>query len=124
MNFNVKVPQHYLDLVNQVFEIEKKSAALQESNSIGRNVSKMRNLIESEIFQDTHGTVGLSYHNPIGESYSHSRSDCEASIAGAGSENLEIVEVIKPIIFFSFQEHGLVRKIIVQKAVVVAKERS
>jgi hypothetical protein len=124
MKFSVKVPQHYLDLVNQVFEIEKKASQLQEGNSIGRNITKLRNLMESELFQDGHGTIGLSYHNPIGEAYSHSRSDCEASISGTGSENLEIVEVIKPIVFFSFNEDGLVRKIIVQKAVVVAQAKS
>jgi hypothetical protein len=124
MKFNVKVPQHYLDLVNQVFEIDKKAGLLQEEHSLGRNVGKLRNLIENELFQDGRGTIGLSYHNPIGEAYSHSRSDCEASISGAGSEDLRIVEVIKPIIFFSFQEEGLIRKIIVQKAVVIAQAKS
>lgn len=123
MNVNVKVPQPYLDLVNQVFEIEKKASQLHEENSLGRNIGKLRNLIEAELFQDGNGTIGLSYHNPIGEAYSHSRSDCEASIAGTGAENLEIVEVIKPIIFFSFRDQGLVRKLIVQKAVVVAKAK-
>lgn len=124
MKFNVKVPQHYLDLVNQVFEIDKKSALIQEDHSLSRNITKLRNLIENELFQDGQGTIGLSYHNPIGETYSDSRADCEASIAGTGSENLDIVEVIKPIIFFSFREDGLIRKTIVQKAVVIAKAKS
>lgn len=124
MRVNVKVPQQYLDLVNQVFEIEKKAAALQEENSLHRNVAKLRNLIESELFQDTGTTIGLSYHNPIGEAYNPSRTDCEASIAGAGADDLEIVEVIKPIVFFSFRDDGMVRKVIVQKAVVVVQSKA
>jgi hypothetical protein len=122
-NMSVKVPQPYLDLVNQVFEVEKKAGNIKEDNSLHRNVSKLRNLIENELFNDGRGSLGLSYHDPLGEPYNVSRTDCEANIAGVGSEDLEIVEVIKPIIFFSIQEPGHVRKVIVQKAVVVVRSR-
>jgi len=119
----VKVPQQYLDLVNQVFEIEKKSSQIKEEHSIHRNVNKLRDLIENELFKGTEGTIGLSYYNPIGETYSDTRTDCEASIAGTSTDNLEIVEVIKPIIFYSYLEDDKVMKAIVQKAVVVAKAK-
>lgn len=121
MNMSLKVPQQYLDLVNQIFEVEKKVALLQEDNSLHRNIAKMRGLLEHEIFNDGRGGIGLSYHNPLGEPYSDSRTDCEASIAGAGATNLVIVEVIKPIIFFTHSDGGNLHKIIVQKAVVIAK---
>lgn len=119
----VKVPQQYLDLVNQVFEIEKKSLQIKEEHSIHRNVNKLRDLIENELFKGTAGTIGLSYHNPLGEVYSDTRTDCEASIAGTSADDLEIVEVIKPIIFYSYLEEDKVIKAIVQKAVVIAKSK-
>jgi hypothetical protein len=34
---NVKVPQAYLDFMNQIFEIEKKAYNIKEENSIQRN---------------------------------------------------------------------------------------
>jgi hypothetical protein len=119
----VKIPQQYLDLVNQVFDIEKKASQIKEEHSINRNINKLRDLIENELFKGTGGTIGLSYHNPIGETYSDTRTDCEASIAGISADNLEIVEVIKPIIFYSYLEEDKLMKAIVQKAVVVAKSK-
>jgi len=119
----VKVPQQCLDLVNQVFEIEKKISQINEEHSIHRNINKLRDLIENELFKGTGGTIGLSYHNPIGENYSDTRTDCEASIAGTSSDNLEIVEVIKPIIFYTYLEDEKMMKAIVQKAIVVAKSK-
>jgi hypothetical protein len=117
-----KVPQAYLDFMNQIFEIEKKSANLKEENSIQRNLNKMKGILEDEFFKGS-STIGLSYHNPIGESYSDTRTDCEATIAGTGVNNLEIIEVIKPIIFYSYQENGRVMKIIVQPAVVIVQSK-
>lgn len=119
----VKVPQQYLDLVNQVFDIEKKTNQIKEDHSIHRNISKLRDLIENELFKGTTGTIGLSYHNPLGEAYSDTRTDCEASIAGTSTDNLEIVEVIKPIVFYSYVEDDKVIKAIVQRAIVVAKSK-
>jgi len=119
----VKVPQQYLDLVNQVFDIEKKASQLKEEHSIHRNINKLRDLIENELFKGTAGTIGLSYYNPLGEQYNDTRTDCEASIAGESADNLEIVEVIKPIVFYSYLEDDKVIKSIVQKAIVVAKSK-
>ena len=36
------------------------------------------------IFED----LGLTWHNPIGENFDETRTDCEASIAGESAENL------------------------------------
>lgn len=119
-----KVPQPVLDLINQVFEIEKKSSQLKEENSIHRNLNKLKDLIENELFNNNGINMGLSYHNPYGEAYSDTRTDCEASISGTLTENLEIVEVIKPIIFYSFLENQKLIKTIVQKAVVVVSSKN
>lgn len=119
----VKVPQAYLDFMNQIFEIEKKSANLKEENSIQRNLNKMKGILEEEFFKGS-STIGLTYHNPLGESYSDTRTDCEATISGTGVENLEIIEVIKPIIFYAYQENEKVIKVIVQPAVVIAQSKN
>jgi hypothetical protein len=119
----VKVPQAYLDFMNQIFEIEKKSSNLKEENSIQRNLNKMKGILEEEFFKGS-STIGLTYHTPIGESYSDTRTDCEATIAGTGVENLEIIEVIKPIIFYAYQENEKVMKVIVQPAVVIVQSKN
>ena len=118
-----KVPQAYLDFMNQIFEIEKKAANLKEENSIQRNLNKMKGILEEEFFKGS-STIGLTYHNPLGESYSDTRTDCEATISGTGVENLEIVEVIKPIIFYAYHENEKVIKVIVQPAVVIVQSKN
>ena len=118
----VKVPQAYLDFMNQIFEIEKKAANLKEENSIQRNLNKMKGILEEEFFKGS-STIGLTYHNPLGESYSDTRTDCEATISGIGVENLEIIEVIKPIIFYAYHENEKVIKVIVQPAVVIVQSK-
>lgn len=120
---NLKVPQAYLDFMNQIFEIEKKVTNLKEENSIQRNLNKMKGILEEEFFKGS-PIIGLSYQNPLGENYSDTRTDCEATIAGIGVDNLEIIEVVKPIIFFAYQEDEKVKKVIVQPAVVIVQSKN
>jgi hypothetical protein len=116
----IKFPQSYLDLLNQVFEIEKKVSSLKETNSIHRNLTKMketfRNIFPSESGEES----GLSYHNPIGEPYNETRTDVEASIAGASTEKLFITEVIKPII--RYHKGGI--NTITQKGIVIVETQN
>lgn len=119
----VKVPQAYLDFMNQIFEIEKKASNIKEENSIQRNLNRMKGILEEEFFKGS-STIGLTYHNPLGETYSETRTDCEATIAGTNVENLEITEVIKPIIFYSYQENEKTLKVIVQQAVVIVQSKN
>jgi hypothetical protein len=121
--FKPKLPQVYLDFINQIFEIEKKVNNLKEENSIQRNINKMKGLMEEEFFKGS-SIIGLTYHNPLGENYTDTRTDCEATISGIGVENLEIVEVIKPIIYYSYQESDKVMKVIVQPAVVIVQSKN
>lgn len=118
-----KVPQAYLDFMNQIFEIEKKSATIKETHSIQRNLNKIKGILEEEFFKGS-STIGFTYHDPLGEPYSETRTDCEATIAGIGVENLEITEVIKPIIFYSYQENERTLKVIVQPAVVIVQSKN
>ena len=117
-----RLPQGWLDILNQVFEIEKKVSNIKEDNSIQRNLNKMKGILEEDFFKNG-VTIGLSYHNPLGENYSDTRTDCEATIAGSGVENLVIIEVIKPIIYYAYQENERINKVIVQPAVVIVQSK-
>jgi len=120
----VSVPRAYIDILNQVFEIEKKVALLHEENSLSRNVNRLKALLENDLLQeDKTIQSGLIYHNPLGERYDDTRTDCEASITGTATEDLYITEVIKPIIFYTFTERGQTMKSLVQKAVVIVQSK-
>jgi len=118
MQEKVKVSKMYLDVLNQVFEIEKKVSTIQESNSIQRNINKLKEIFEELKTPLSNETVGLYYYNPIGEDYNENRTDCEVSIAGTGTKNLVISEVIKPIINCRYGGTNM----IVQKGVVIVEE--
>ena len=102
----MNIAQDLIFIINQVSEIERKAARLTEKNSISRNTQR---LIEK------FAELGFEVHDPLGEAYSDTRTDCEASIAGDSLHNLRITDVIKPIIR---QRHGGTT-MIVQKGVVV-----
>lgn len=116
MEPTIKIPKPYLFILNQLFEIEQKAAKLKDQNSIQRNIDKLKYYFETEALLDEQG---LLYHNPIGESYNVTRTDCEATISGSGHENLEIIEVLKPIIYIKYGN----TKMIVQKAIVIVQEK-
>jgi hypothetical protein len=60
---------------------------------------------------------GLVFHNPIGEKFDETRTDCEATISGTGHDNLEIFEVIKPIIYVKYDQ----TQMIAQKGIVIVQ---
>jgi hypothetical protein len=95
---NFKQHKPYFELLDQIFEVERKLEKIQEENSISRNINRMKDIFGT-LFSSASGTdVGFTYHDPIGEQYNETRLDVEASIAGVSTENLIITEVIKPII--------------------------
>jgi len=116
----VTVKQEWLDLINQVFEIEKKLTNIKEDNSIQRNINRINNLFIDGFFTES----GFIYHNPLGEDYAETRNDCIATIQGESKENLEIIEVNKPIIYFSYKENINTLKNIVQQAVVIVQSKN
>lgn len=116
----VKVPQAYLDIINQLFEIEKKATNIKEDNSIYRNTNRIKGLIEEGLL----GGHSFTTHNPIGEDYKESRTDCEATISGTGVDDLEIIEVIRPIIFYTQKENENTYKTIAQPAVVIVQSKN
>lgn len=122
-----KIPKEYQFLINQIFEIENKVKGIQESNSIQRNVDRLKTFLESELLKDGQGLV---YHNPFGEKYDETRTDCDANITGTSTDNLEIVDVIRPIIIYKYKSidpvssKEVTKSFIVQKAIVIAKSKN
>jgi hypothetical protein len=116
MNETITVHKVYTDLLDQVFEIEKKLEKISEPNSIVRNINRMK-----ELFENLYADSGLVYQNPMGEPYSETRTDLEASIAGSSVENLVVTEVIKPIIRLRYYSGATT---IVRKGVVVVESKS
>lgn len=107
----------YLTILNQIFEIENKLKKVQEQNSIQRNIDRLKDFFENEVLTEGQG---MSYHNPIGESFNETRIDCEATISGANYQNLEIIEVLKPIIY---AQVGNTKRVI-QKAIVIVQSKN
>ena len=117
---NFKQYKPSFELLDQLFEIERKLENIEESNSISRNLNKMKNIFETNLFSSsTSSEMGFIYHNPIGEAYNETRLDLEASIAGNLTENLIIKEVIKPIIRYKSGGSTLIAR----KGVVVVESK-
>jgi len=118
---NFKQYKPYFELLDQLFEIERKLENIEESNSISRNLNKMKDIFETNLFSSsTSSEIGFTYDNPIGESYNETRLDLEASIAGNSTENLVIKEVIKPIIRYKSGGSTLIAR----KGVVVVESKN
>jgi hypothetical protein len=99
--------QHqHLRLLNQFFELEKKILKSSDSAGLQRPLDRMK-----DVFLD----MGYQIHNPLGEPYSETRTDVEASVLGDAASNLKVVEVIKPIVYQ--KEEG--RNVLLQKGVVL-----
>jgi hypothetical protein len=116
MNNSISVSKKYIEILDQVFEIEKKLDSISEPNSIGRNVNRLK-----EYFEYLMPDGGLIYQNPIGEKFNETRTDLEASIAGNSAENLVVTEVIKPIIRLRTNTGATT---IVRKGVVVVESKN
>ena len=77
-----------IELINQFFEIEKKTK--QESfKRADQPLRKIKWLIES---------AGYMVKDPLGETYDHMRTDCEATILKE-EEPYVISETLKPAIY-------------------------
>lgn len=102
--------QLWVKMANLVFELEKKLQAQQGVPAVLRSVDRMKAVI---------GEAGLLLVNPAGEAYSETRTDLEASITGPASGTLVVLDVIKPIVYFS--QDG--RRSLVQRGVVIVGQQ-
>ena len=115
MNNIMSIPKKYIEILDHIFEIEKKLENINEPNSIERNINRIK-----ECFEYLMPDRGLIYQNPIGEKFNETRTDLEASIAGNSTNNLFVVEVIKPIIRLRISSGATT---IVRKGVVVVESK-
>lgn len=99
----------HIALINQFFEIEQKLLAEQLIDKFDRNLRRIQNIFEAS---------GLLVINPIGEAYSESRTDYEASIVGNPGQHMKITKVIKPVIY---QNDAQGRQLL-QKGIVIAEQ--
>ncbi len=102
--------QPFIDIVNQLFELQQKFANLQLQDKMERNMNRLWHICNEQ---------GISIHNPIGEKYTDTRTDCEANIIGELGKNSIITQVIKPIVFQI--QNGTPS--IVQKAIVIVEAK-
>lgn len=114
---SIKIPKHLPFVLNQLFEIENKLKNINDQNSIQRNLDKMKDYFATDALA---AGQGIFYYNPMGESYNETRTDCDASISGNNHENLEIIEVLRPIIYFKYAN----TQTIIQKAVVIVESKN
>jgi hypothetical protein len=111
-----KTIKNQIFILNQIFEIENKLSKLDTTHTINRNIDKLKSFYKDS-FDDN---ISLIIENPKGEDYNETRTDIEASIAGDSTENLIIVDVIKPIIRL---RQGQKNKII-QRGIVIVQDKN
>ncbi len=104
-----EIPKPVFTVLNQVFELERRLSKLDDSARYSRPLEKLKEAFDSDEAQ-------FIIENPINQKYDITRTDVEATITGAEHEELEITEVLKPIIKLTYS--GISR--IIQKGVVIA----
>lgn len=95
-------------VLNQLCELEAGLDRAGDPERPKRCVQRMKDAFEE---------LQLFYERPEGERFNETRTDVEAHIAGESTEDLRIVEVLKPVIRFGSQASSQ----IVQKGIVVVK---
>lgn len=120
-----KIPKSRLTVLNQLYELEQKLKKHGDPTNLRRNVDKIKDVLAEEGVPTWEGGggqlhIGLAYEDPMGQPFKETRTDLEATISGPGTENLVIVEVIKPIIRAILGD-GLFK--VVQKGIVIVESR-
>jgi len=110
MNVKIEYPKSLLTVLNQLYELEQKVKKQGDAANLERNIARIKNAIEED---------GLFYEDPIGQSFKETRTDLEATISGTGTENLVVVEVIKPVI----REGKRAYSRVVQKGIVIVESK-
>ena len=98
--------QLWIKMANLVFELEKKSQK-DGGPGVQRTLGRMQQVLEE---------AGLLILNPLGEAFSDTRTDVEATLVGALHDKLRITEVLKPIVYI----HQEGKNTLVQRGVVLA----
>lgn len=94
-------------ILNQVFEIEKKSSQ-SSFDKLERNIDRIKDDFEE---------LGYIIEAPLNVPYDDRRTDVEANITGNGKGRLMITDIIKPIIYFKENNET----VLVQKGVIIVE---
>ena len=128
MEIRLQIPKSLLTAINQLYELEQKLKKHGDPNNLQRNVNKMKDAFAEEglMMGDLGGAqyrIGLAYEDPMGQPFKETRTDLDASISGAGTDNLVVVEVIKPIIRAVFRDTAGEFARLIQKGVVIVESQ-
>jgi len=104
----IEVPKFVLQVLNNLCDIERKIALHGDPGNVKRNVERIKETFEDE---------RVFYEDPMGQSFTETRTDLTATITGEGADNLKVVEVIKPIIRVGDKSFSRV----VQKGIVIVQ---
>lgn len=104
----IEIPKFVLQVLNNLCDIERKLSIHGDPGNARRNVERIKETIED---------IKIFYEDPMGQSFSETRTDLEATITGAGSDDLKVVEVIKPIIRYGDKNFSRV----IQKGIVIVQ---
>ena len=97
-----------IHIINQLFEIKAKIKEGGTAQTFERNLNRLFDLFEED---------GYIIQDPTGETYSETRTDCEASISGRIHSKMKITRTIKPIIYQKKEDTVQ----LLQKGVVIAE---
>jgi hypothetical protein len=128
MQTGTAIPKSVLKVMNQIYQVEKKLTKLPEASDMRRNIDRMKDALAEDglpVF-DASGrpcSIGLTYEDPMGQAFKETRTDLEATIAGTSTENLVVVEVIKPIIRATLKGGEAGSSKIVQRGIVIVESR-
>lgn len=104
----IEIPKAWLTVLNNLCDIERKLGMHGDPGNALRNVQRIK---------ETCAEQGLFYEDPTGQAFSETRTDLDATISGSDTDNLRVVEVIKPIIRAGDQSYSRV----VQRGIVVVQ---
>ncbi|RIZ68887.1 MAG: hypothetical protein D0530_11210 [Methylococcales bacterium] len=114
MKLTHDIPKSLLNVLNQLYELEQKIKRHGDSANLERNITRMKSA-----FEELSSESGLFYEDPMGQPFKETRTDVDATISGTSTENLFVVEVIKPIIRVGNRKYNQV----VQKGIVVVESK-
>ena len=104
----IEIPKFVLQVLNNLCDLDRKLSIHGDPGNAKRNVERIKETIEN---------IKVFYEDPMGQSFSETRTDLEATITGEGTDNLKVVEVIKPIIRVGDRNVSRV----VQKGIVIVQ---
>ncbi len=107
----IEVPKWALGVLNNLAEMERKILINGDGANLKRNIERIKDALETE---------KLFYEDPMGQGFNETRTDLEATISGQCTDNLIVVEVLKPIIRYGNREYSRV----VQKGIVVVQSQA